>query len=84
MDTQTTEIKDIAALLFEKYGAVTISTKSTAEVTTRSTMSLTRDRAAGIGIPFLKLGKGNGSDRVMYSVYDIARFIVSRKQKVMS
>ena len=80
---QTTEIKDIAALLFEKYGAVTISTENTAEATTRSAISLTRDRASGIGIPYVKLGAGSGSDRVMYSIFDIAKFIVSRKQKVM-
>ena len=81
---QSTEINDIASLLFNKYGSVTLSTENTAEATTRSTISLTRDRASGIGIPYMKLGAGSGSDRVMYSVYDIAKFIVSRKQKVMS
>lgn len=81
---QNTEIKAIAETLFSEFKAIAIPPKATAQVVKRSEVSLSRDRAAGIGIPSTKLGKGNGSDRVLYNIYDIARFIVSRKQKVMS
>jgi len=75
------EVKAIANLLFDKYGSVTITPEKVSEMTTRSVISLTRDRAKGTGIPYLKLGAGGGSDRVMYNVFDVARFIVGRKQK---
>ena len=83
MNIQNTEIKTLAELLFGDFKKLTLTTDETAQVTDRSAISLTRDRAEGIGIPFTKLGKGNGSDRVKYNIYDIARFIVSRKTKVM-
>ncbi|HIP20222.1 MAG TPA: hypothetical protein EYG70_03770 [Sulfurimonas sp.] len=78
------EIKVLASMLFEEYKSLTVSTDIVAEITQRSKVSLDRDRAEGIGIPCSKLGKGSGSDRVLYNIYDIAKFIVGRKMKVAS
>ncbi len=80
-DQQHTEVNFLAKLLFEKYNSLTITVDQTEEATQRSKVSLARDRAGAMGIPYTKLGKGGGSDKVMYSVYDVARFIVGRKQK---
>jgi len=82
MNIQNTEVKTLSELLFEKYKKLTLNTTETAQSIDRSAISLSRDRAAGVGIPFTKLGRGNGSDRVMYNIYDIAKFIVSRKTRV--
>lgn len=78
-----TEVNLLAYLLFITTGSLMISTKEASVFTTRSEISLERDRAEGIGIPYTKLGKGNGSDRVLYNVYDVSKYIVSRKVKVM-
>jgi len=77
------EVKVLASMLFTEYKSLTVSTYETANITQRSKISLDRDRAEGVGIPCTKLGKRKGSDRVLYNIYDIAYFIVSRKMKVM-
>ena len=78
------EISFTAKMLFEKEKTLLLTPERVADNIPRSEVSLRRDRAEGIGIPYTKLGKGTGSDRVLYSVYDIAKFIVGRKKKVMS
>jgi len=78
------EVNVLTSILFAEYKSITISTDNTAIVTQRSKISLDRDRAEGVGIPCTKLGKRKGSDRVLYNIYDIANFVVSRKMKVMS
>ena len=78
------EVKVLVSMLFTEYKSLTVSTDETAKITQRSRISLHRDRAEGVGIPCTKLGKRKGSDRVLYSIYDIAHFIVSRKMKVMA
>ena len=80
-DQQQTEINFLAKMLFDKYNSLAITVDQTEEATQRSKVSLARDRAAAMGIPYTKLGKGGGSDKVMYSIYDVARFVVGRKQK---
>jgi hypothetical protein len=77
------EVKVLASMLFSEYKSLTVSTDDTAKITHRSKISLDRDRAEGVGIPCTKLGKRKGSDRVLYNIYDICNFIVSRKMKVM-
>jgi len=77
------EVKVLASMLFTEYKSLTISTEDTAKITQRSKISLDRDRAESRGIPCTKLGQRKGSDRVLYNIYDIAHFIVSRKMKVM-
>ena len=81
---QQTEVDTLVKLLFGEHKTLTIPPKPTAKAVGRSEVSLSRDRSEGIGIPHTKLGKGNGSDRVQYNIYDIAKFIVSRKTKVVS
>ena len=78
------EVKVLASILFEKLESITVPTVVAAKVTHRSKISLDRDRAECIGIPSTKLGKRKGSDRILYNIYDIAHFIVSRKMKVKS
>jgi len=82
-NTKQDEVKVLASMLFQEYKSLTVSTDETAKITQRSKISLDRDRAEGIGIPCTKLGKRKGSDRVLYNIYDIAHFIVSRKMKVL-
>ncbi len=79
---QDKEIKVLVDVLFEEYKSLTIPPEPTAKVVTRSEFSLKRDRDEGIGIPFTKVGKQTGSDKILYSIYDIASFVVSRKTKV--
>ena len=81
---QNEEVKVLVNVLFGEFKSLTISPELTSRVTKRSEVSLKRDRDEGIGIPFSKLGKQTGSDRVLYNIYDVAKFIVSRKSKVMS
>ena len=76
------EIKVLVNVLFEEFKSLTIPPKPTAKVVPRSEFSLKRDRDEGIGIPYTKVGKQTGSDKVLYNIYDIAKFIVSRKTKV--
>ncbi len=79
-----TEINTIAYFLFLATGSIMLSPQKVSIFTSRSEISLERDRAECRGIPHTKLGKQSGSDRVLYNVYDIGKFIVSRKSKVMS
>ena len=82
-NTKQDEVKILASMLFNEYKSLTVSTDDTAKITRRSKISLDRDRAEGIGIPCTKLGKRKGSDKNLYNIYDICRFIVSRKMKVI-
>jgi len=79
-----TEVNLLAYMLFLTTGRLMITPKETSLFTKRSEISLERDRASALGIPHTKLGRGNGSDRVLYNVYDIAKYIVSKKSKVIS
>ena len=83
-NTKQDEVKVLTSMLFEELETLMVPTEITSRITSRSKISLDRDRAEGIGIPCTKLGKGTGSDRVLYNIYDIAKFIVGRKKKVMS
>jgi hypothetical protein len=78
------EEKVLVDVLFREYKSLTVTPHVVAKVTNRSEVSLERDRAKAVGIPFTKLGRGTGSDRVLYNIYDVASFVVSRKVKVMS
>ncbi len=82
--TQTMEVNFTANMIFSEEKTLLITPKRTSEIILRSEISLSRDRAEGVGLPYTKLGKGVGSDRVLYAIFDIAKFIVSRKRKVMA
>ena len=75
------EVKELSSLLFSKFNSLTLTTEQTAQATQRSIISLQRDRRNATGIPYTKLGANAGSDRALYSVTDIAKFIVSNKIK---
>ena len=79
---QDKEIKVLVDVLFEEYKSLTLPPDITSTAMGRSQASLKRDRDAFRGIPFTKLGQQTGSDKVLYNIYDIAKFIVSRKTKV--
>ncbi len=79
-----TEVKLLAYFIFTDEGSLVVPIETTSKLIKRSVVSLKRDRAEGVGIPTCQLGKGTGSDKVYYNVYDIAKFIVQRKTKVMS
>jgi len=78
------EVKVLASMLFEEHKTLMLPTDIVARITNRSKISLDRDRSEGIGIPCSKLGKRKGSDRVLYNIYDVAKFIVGRKMRVAS
>ncbi len=73
------EIKELSSLLFSKFNSLTLTTEQTAEATQRSVISLQRDRRNAAGIPYTKLGNKTGSDRALYSITDIAKYIVNNK-----
>ena len=78
------EVKVLVNVLFDEFKSLTIPPKPTAKLVTRSESSLKRDRDEGIGIPVTKVGRQQGSDKTLYSIYDIAKFLVARKTKVVS
>ena len=77
------EIKELSSLLFSNYNSLTLTTEQTAQATNRSVISLQRDRRNATGIPYTKLGANAGSDRALYSITDIAKYIVNNKIKTL-
>lgn len=77
------EIKELSSLLFSKFNSLTLTTEQTSQATNRSVISLQRDRRNATGIPYTKLGANAGSDKALYSITDISKFIVNNKVKVM-
>lgn len=75
------EIKELSNLLFSRFNSLTLTTEQTSQATNRSVMSLQRDRREAVGIPYTKLGRNSGSDKALYNVMDIAKFIVTNKIK---
>ena len=75
------EVKTLVQLLFAKYESLVLDIETTSRLTGRSVISLRRDLAESTGIPCTKTGKATGSDRVQYSIYDLASHIVRRKIK---
>lgn len=75
--TNQDEIQFMAKILFDKYGALTISTPNTAEVTNQSEQQLKLDRMNSTGIPYVKAKR-----LVKYAITDIATWIVSNRKKV--
>jgi len=72
------EEKELSSLLFNKFNSLTLTTEQTAQATQRSVISLQRDRRNAAGIPYTKLGNKTGSDRALYSITDIAKYIVQK------
>lgn len=77
------EIKELSNLLFSKFNSLTLTTEQTSQATNRSVISLQRDRRNAEGIPYTKLGRNSGSDKALYSVMDIAKYIANNKIKTL-
>ena len=65
---------NLLEILFNKYGTVQLSPTQTAEATKRSIYSLRDDRKAGIGIGYIKIGKGQ-SGKIYYPLQEIVNFL---------
>jgi len=61
-------------ILFDKYGKAQLTPDETAEVTGRSKIMLQKDRMAGIGLQYVKVGKQK-SAKVYYPLTEIVNFL---------
>jgi hypothetical protein len=61
-------------ILFNKYGKAQLSPTETVEVTGRSHSMLQKDRTDGVGIEYIKVGKGT-SAKVFYPIASIVAFL---------
>jgi len=73
------QIKAAAELIFKKFEAISINSQQLSTLIPRSEVSLRRDRAKKVGIPYTQFGGGKGKDIAMYDIYDIARFMHEQK-----
>lgn len=65
---------DLLQLLFNKYGKAQLTPEETAEVTGRSKIMLQKDRMAGVGLKYIKVGKQK-SAKVYYPLTEIINFL---------
>ena len=65
---------DLLQLLFDKYGKTQLTPEETATVTGRSKIMLQKDRMAGIGLQYVKVGKQK-SAKVYYPLTEIVNFL---------
>ena len=71
---------DLLQLLFNKYGKVQLTPQETAEATGRSAIMLQKDRMAGIGLQYVKVGKQK-SAKVYYPLQEIVNFLENNQVK---
>ena len=84
METNNTEKQEViilTELLFKQYKSLILPPKTVSQLVKRSEVSLRKDRTDATGIPYTKSGKGSGSDRVGYNIYDVAEYVVAKKIK---
>ena len=65
---------DLLQILFNKYGKVQLSPDETSEATGRSKIMLQKDRMAGVGLRYVKVGKQK-SAKVYYPLTEIVNFL---------
>ena len=65
---------NLLQILFNKYGKAQLSPEETAEVTGRSKIMLQKDRMAGVGLRYVKVGKQK-SAKVYYPLAEIVNFL---------
>jgi len=65
---------DLLQILFDKYGKAQLTPNETAEVTGRSKIMLQKDRMAGVGLQYVKVGKQK-SAKVYYPLTEIVNFL---------
>lgn len=76
MEVSSQQNIDLLQILFNRYGKMQLRPNETAEVTGRSTTSLQRDRMDGVGIDYVKVGKGTNA-KVFYPIASIVQFLES-------
>ena len=65
---------DLLQILFNKYGKVQLKPDETAEAIGRSVFSLRDDRRKGIGLNYIKIGKGQ-SGKIYYPLEEIVNYL---------
>jgi len=65
---------NLLELLFNKYGKSQLNPNETAEVTGRSRCMLAKDRMDGVGVDYVKMGKGTNA-KVFYPIKSIVEFL---------
>lgn len=71
---------NLLELLFNKYGSAQLTPDQAAEATNRGIYSLRDDRKAGIGIGYIKVGKGQ-SGKIYYPLQEIVNFLENNTVK---
>ena len=71
---------DLLQLLFNKYGKAQLTPDEAAEVTGRSKIMLQKDRMAGVGLGYVKVGKQK-SAKVYYPLTEIINFLDNNQIK---
>ncbi len=71
---------NLLQILFNKYGKAQLNPQETAEVTGRSKIMLQKDRMAGIGLRYVKVGKEK-SAKVYYPLTEIVNFLENNQVK---
>lgn len=71
---------DLLQLLFNKYGKVQLTPTETAEAIGRSAIMLQKDRMAGVGLQYVKVGKQK-SAKVYYPLSEIVNFLENNQIK---
>ncbi len=65
---------DLLQILFNKYGKVQLKPGEAAEAIGRSVFSLRDDRRKGIGLGYIKVGKGQ-SGKIYYPLEEIVNYL---------
>ena len=71
---------ELLQILFNKYGKAQLSPDETVEVTGRSKAMLQKDRMDGVGVEYVKVGKGTNA-KVFYPIASIVSFIENNTVK---
>jgi hypothetical protein len=71
---------NLLQMLFTKYGKAQLTPIETYEVTGRSVAMLQKDRTDGVGIEYLKIGKGTNA-KVFYPIKAIVEFLENNRIK---
>jgi hypothetical protein len=71
---------NLLQMLFGKYGKAQLTPQETYEVTGRSVAMLQKDRTDGVGIEYIKIGKGPNA-KVFYPIKSIVDFLENKTIK---
>lgn len=71
---------DLLQIIFNQYRKVQLSPDETAEVSNRSKAMLQKDRTDGVGIEYVKVGKGKNA-KVFYPITSIVAFLENNTVK---